>query len=149
MLSEVASAIGKGLFAGVIGTAAMTISSTIEMKATGRGSSDTPSQAAGKVLGVQPRDPEGKQRFSQVAHWGYGTAWGSARGILSAAGLRPPLATAAHFLIVWCAAQVMLPALNVAPPATKWDPKQLATDLLHHAVYAAATSAAYEFIDSH
>lgn len=149
MISELASAIGKGLFAGVVGTAAMTLSSTLEIKIADRGPSDTPAKAAGKVFGVQPRDPQGKQRFSQAVHWGYGTAWGSARGLLSAAGLRAPLATTAHFLIVWGAAQVMLPALKVAPPATQWEPTQIATDLLHHAVYAAATGAAYEYIDSH
>ncbi len=53
---------------------AMTISSTAEMKLGGRQGSTAPSDAAGKILGVQPRDPVGKKRFSTAVHYGYGTA---------------------------------------------------------------------------
>lgn len=35
-LGDVAADVGKGLFAGVAGTAAMTVSSTLEMKIRGR-----------------------------------------------------------------------------------------------------------------
>ena len=51
-LGEVAAAFGKGIFAGVGGTAAMTFSSTIEMKVRGRPASSTLAQAA-KVVGVE------------------------------------------------------------------------------------------------
>lgn len=149
MVRDVASGLGKGLVAGFIGTAVMTVSSTLEMKLTGRGASDTPARAAGKVLGVQPRDPDGEQRFSQIAHFAYGTSWGAVRGLLEEFGIRGAAAGAVHFLMVWGAAQAMLPGLGVAPPATEWDAEELATDLFHHAVYAAATNAAYEFIDTH
>ena len=50
-LGDVAAAFGKGVFAGVAGTAAMTISSTVEMKLRGRAASSAPAQAAAKVLG--------------------------------------------------------------------------------------------------
>ena len=87
MLKTVAESIGKGIVAGLAGTAAMTVSSTLEMKMQGREASTAPAKAAGKVLGVQPRNPEGEARFSQVVHWGYGTGWGVARGLLGASGL--------------------------------------------------------------
>ena len=79
-LGEVAAAFGKGLFAGVAGTAAMTVSSTLEAKLRGRGASTAPAQAAAKVLGVEPVDEETMARFSNIVHWGYGTAWGGVRG---------------------------------------------------------------------
>lgn len=79
-LSDVAGAVGKGLFAGAAGTALMTISSTLEAKLTGRGSSSAPADAAGKVLGVQPRDEAGQARFSNAVHWGYGIGWGRCAG---------------------------------------------------------------------
>jgi hypothetical protein len=41
---------------------------------------------------------------------------------------------------------VTLPALEVAPPAIFWDRREIATDLLHHAVYATATGAAYQLL---
>ena len=71
-LGNVASDFGKGNFAGVAGTAAMTLSSTIEMKVRGRPASATPAQAAAKVLGVKPVDEEATARFSTLVHWGTG-----------------------------------------------------------------------------
>ena len=146
-LGDVAAAFGKGIFAGVGGTAAMTISSTIEMKARGRPASSTPALAAAKVLGVEPVDEEAKARFSNLVHWGYGSAWGGARGLLAAAGLSGPAATAVHLGAVWGSEQVMLPALGVTPPLTEWGVKEVAIDALHHLVYAGATGVAYALLD--
>ena len=146
-LGDVAAAVGKGLFAGVVGTAAMTASSTIEAKLRGRGSSSTPGQAAAKVLGVEPVDEESEARFSNLVHWGYGTAWGGARGLLEAAGLSGPAATAAHFGAVWGSEQVMLPALDVTPPLTEWGAEEIASDTFHHLVYVTATGVAYTLLD--
>ena len=146
-LGNVASDFGKGIFAGVAGTAAMTISSTIEMKARGRPASSTPALAAAKVLGVEPVDEEAKERFSNLVHWGYGTAWGGARGLLAAAGLSGPAATAVHLGAVWGSEQVMLPALGVTPPLTEWGVKEVAIDALHHLVYAGATGVAYALLE--
>jgi hypothetical protein len=146
-LGNVASDFGKGIFAGVAGTAAMTISSTIEMKARGRPASSTPALAAAKVLGVEPVDEEAKERFSNLVHWGYGTAWGGARGLLAAAGLSGPAATAVHLGAVWGSEQVMLPVLGVTPPLNEWGVKEVAIDALHHLVYAGATGVAYSLLD--
>jgi hypothetical protein len=146
-LGNIAAAFGKGIFAGVAGTAAMTLSSTIEMKLRGRPASTTPAQAASKMLGIEPVDEEAQARFSNLVHWGYGTAWGGARGLLAAAGLSGPAATAAHLGAVWGSEQVMLPALGVTPPLTEWEAKEVAIDALHHAVYAGATGVAYSLLD--
>ncbi len=59
-VGDLASSVGKGLFAGAVGTAAMTVSSTLEMKARGRAASMAPADAAGKVLGVEPKDEAGR-----------------------------------------------------------------------------------------
>ena len=147
MLKTLAEAVGKGLVAGLVGTAAMTLSSTLEMKLRGREASDAPSRAAGKVLGVQPRNPEGRERFSQVVHWSYGTGWGIARGLLGPAGLDGPVASVAHFAAVWGAEQAMLPALGVMPPLTEMSTEEIAIDAFHHAVYAAATGWAYDWLE--
>jgi hypothetical protein len=146
-LGDIAAAFGTGIFAGVAGTAAMTISSTIEMKVRGRPASSTPALAAAKVLGIEPVDEEAKERFSNLVHWGYGTAWGGARGLLAAAGLSGPAATAVHLGAVWGSEQVMLPALGVTPPLTEWGVKEVVIDALHHMVYAGATGVAYSLLD--
>jgi len=145
--ADIASAVGKGLFAGAAGTVFMTISSTIESKLTDRGSSSAPADAAGKVLGVQPRDEEGQARFSNVVHWGYGTSWGAVRGLIELAEPSLPAATATHWAAVWGSSLVMLPALDVAPAPWKQPASGLATDAFHHMVYAVGTSVAYALID--
>lgn len=142
-----AASIGKGLFAGAVGTAAMTASSTIEMKLRDREPSTAPADAAGIVLGVEPRDDQGEERFSNLVHLGYGTGWGAARGVLGFAGLTGPAAAITHLLTVWGAELVMLPRLGVAPPPTKWGAKELGVDWMHHVTYAVATSVAYQWLD--
>jgi hypothetical protein len=117
------------------------------MKLRGRPASSAPARAAAKVLGVEPVDEEAEARFSNHVHWGYGTASGGPRGLLAAAGLSGPAATAAHFAVIWGSEQVMLPALGVAPPLTEWGTKEVAIDALHHLVYAGATGVAYSLLD--
>jgi hypothetical protein len=146
-IGDVAANFGKGLFAGAAGTAAMTVSSTLEMKLSGRAASQTPAQAAEAVLNVEPKDDDSEARFSNLVHWGYGTGWGGVQGLLASTGLPGPLATAAHLGLVWGAEQVVLPALDVSAPVFKYGGKATATDLLHHVVYATATGLAYSYLD--
>ncbi|GAB3820870.1 hypothetical protein [Pontibacter rugosus] len=168
-LAILGDAIGKGILAGLAGTAAITISQMIEMKITKRGGSSSPSKVAGQVMGVVPSNKkqaselagetvepektneevkeEHAARFSQLMHWQYGTSWGVPRGLLSLTGLNGLPATALHFAGIWSTAQVMLPAANASEPITKWSPKQIATDVLHHAVYAVAAGLMFDYID--
>jgi hypothetical protein len=67
-LGDVAADFGKGLFAGLAGTAAMTVSSTLEMKLSGRPASQTPVEVAEAVLEVEPRDEDAEARFSNLVH---------------------------------------------------------------------------------
>ena len=146
-LGDVAADFGKGLFAGVAGTAAMTVSSTLEMKLSGRPASQTPAEAAEKVLQVEPESEDTEARFSNLVHWGYGTGWGGVRGLLASTGISGPVATLAHLGLVWGGEQVVLPALGVSAPVFKYGGKATATDLLHHTVYATATGLAYAYLD--
>jgi hypothetical protein len=146
---EVASSIGKGLVAGFAGTAAMTISSTLEAKLRGRAPSSAPARATAKVLGISGfEDDVAQERFNDLSHWGYGTGWGVVRGLLDSAGLQPGKATATHGAAVWGSAQVILPALDIAPPAIFWPKTEIAIDAFHHTVYALATGIAYELLSS-
>jgi len=142
-LGDTAAAVGKGLVAGAAGTVAMTVSSTLEAKLRKRGSSSAPADAAGKVLGVQSRDEAGEARFGTVVHWAYGTSWDAVRGLLHAIGMDGGRATATHFAAVWGSELAMLPALGVAPPPWESEPKEVAIDAVHHAVYAIATGLAF------
>lgn len=144
---EIAGAVGRGLFAGLIGTAAMTLSSTLEAKASGRSGSTVPAQAVEQAFDVEPSSDGDEQQLNTLAHWGYGTAWGAVRGLIGAAGLRGLPACGAHLAAVWGGAQVVQPALGVASPTWQYGGKAVATDVFHHTVYAVATSVAYEWLD--
>jgi hypothetical protein len=149
MISTLACNIGRGLAAGVAGTAAMTVSSTIEAKLRRRPFSNAPAKAAEKVLGIQGFEtPAAENRFSNLVHWGYGTGWGAVRGLLGSTPLPPNVATAAHGATVWGQQVVMLPKLGVAPPVTQWGKEEVAIDVFHHAVYATATGTVYELLSN-
>lgn len=139
-----ATQLGRGIIAGLVGTLAMTLSSTLEMKLRGRKPSTVPGEAAGKVLGVEPVGEEEKVRFSNLVHFAYGTGWGVPRSMLGASGLNGLTGGVAHFAAVWGNALVMQPALGVTPPVKEWGKEALAIDAFHHAVYASATTLAYQ-----
>ena len=146
-MKTIADNIGRGLVAGVIGTAAMTLSSTLEAKWRGRAPSSAPAKATAKVLGIAEfEDDIAAARFNDLSHWGYGTSWGVLRGLLGATGMPARTATALHGAAIYGSAQVTLPALEIAPPVIFWAKEEIAIDAFHHAVYAAATGMAYELI---
>jgi hypothetical protein len=149
IVNTLASSIGKGLIAGFVGTAAMTVSSTVEMRLRHRKASSAPARATAKMLGIKEfEDDIAKARFNDLSHWGYGTGWGVVRGLLGATGMSPKAATAAHGAAIYGAAQVTIPALEIAPPVVFWPKQEIAIDAWHHAVYAAATGLAYELISN-
>jgi hypothetical protein len=147
-VDSLSRSIGRGIVAGLAGTAAMTVSSTVEAKVRGRAFSTAPADAARKVLGIDGfEDDRAKSRFSDLVHWGYGTGWGVVHGLLRGAGLSGKAATQAHGAAVWGSETVMLPSLGIAPPFWTWGRKEIAIDVMHHAVYAAATGLAYSAIE--
>ena len=139
-----ATAIGRGLVSGLAGTAAMTISSTVEARLRGRAFSTAPARATAKALGIREFDSDlARARWNDLSHWGYGTGWGILRGLLGVTGLSPRAATVTHGAAIYGAAQVTLPALDVVPPSIFWGAKEIAIDAFHHVVYAAVTGAAH------
>jgi hypothetical protein len=146
-LSRAATTLGDGLLAGLIGTAAMTVSSSVEARLRGRASSSAPARATAKALGITAfENDQARARWNDLSHWGYGTGWGLVRGLLGATGMPAARATAAHGAAIWGSAAVTLPALEVAPPVVFWPAKEIAIDVFHHTVYALATGVAYELI---
>ncbi|WP_299754676.1 hypothetical protein [uncultured Pontibacter sp.] len=137
--SRVAGAIGKGIVAGLIGTAVMTIAQMIEMQLQDRESSDTPYKAAKKVFGAKAEDEEAKENINNLMHFAYGTAWGVPRALLAEFGLGGATGTATHFGAVWGTELAMLPSLDLAEPITEWKPKAISEDMMFHGLYAIAT----------
>ncbi|MBS7565230.1 hypothetical protein KHS38_12525 [Mucilaginibacter sp. Bleaf8] len=145
---ELGSALGKGLLAGLAGTAAITLSQMIEMSITKRKPSDAPAKVASEITDVQPTSEETKAKVNQEIHWAYGTSWGVARGLIGLTGLKGLPASLLHFGAIWGTALVMLPKYDAAPPVTEEPPKTVAIDALHHAVYALAAGLVYDALDA-
>lgn len=142
-LGAAAALVGHGLVAGLVGTAAMTLSSATEARLRRRHDATGPARAAGRVLGVAPVDEAGERRFNRIVHWAYGTSWGAVRGLLAAIGMPAVSADVTHLAAVWGAEQVVLPATRTGSPPTHGPPRDAAADLAHHVVYAAATAVAF------
>lgn len=140
--TRVAGAIGKGIVAGLIGTAIMTIAQKIEMQASGRKSSTMPYKVAKKLFGVVAQDDESKKTVSNLMHLLYGTAWGIPRALIAEFGTGGIAGTVAHFGAVWGTEITLMPSLKVMKPVTDWKPKAISEDVLFHSVYALATGLA-------
>ena len=147
-LGSVAERMGKGLAAGAIGTAAMTVGQRLEMQQRGRAGSTTPAEVAEKVLDVEIPDQPAKEQVSQLVHWGFGTALGVVRAFMPLVGIKGTKATVLHFGLVFGGSLVMLPALDLAPPAPEWGSEELAVSAGHHLVYALATGVAFAVLDA-
>ncbi|GAA4307663.1 hypothetical protein GCM10023149_01270 [Mucilaginibacter gynuensis] len=148
VLGELGSAIGKGLLAGLAGTAAITLSQIIEMKITKREPSDATVKVVSETVDVKPVSEEQKEKVSQEIHWAYGTAWGVTRGLISLTGLKGLPATLVHFAAIWGTALVVLPKYKAAPPINEEEPKAIAIDAFHHAIYATAAGLAFDALDA-
>lgn len=138
MLGRAACGLGIGLVAGLVGTAAITVSQLIEMRIRGRKPSNSPAKAVSMVFAIHPDDAPAEARLSTLAHWGYGTSWGAARGLMTVFGLRGPWADALHWGAVQGTAFIMLPGLKVAPPVREWGAQEILIEGLHHVVYVTA-----------
>lgn len=144
---KIAMSIGKGLIAGLAGTAAMTLCQMVEMKISKRAPSQTPAKAVGKVLHLQTTDQGNQKQFVNQIHWTYGTLWGLARAALDMACLKGWQATLLHYQTVWGTSLLMLPTIKVVPPVKEWGTKEIATDALQHLVYAVVAGIVYDAID--
>ncbi|HUZ60857.1 MAG TPA: hypothetical protein VMU83_18945 [Hanamia sp.] len=146
-LKKLSMAIGSGLIAGFDGTIAMTISQKIEMKITGRKSSNSPAKAAREVFDIKPVTEAMSGKVSDEIHLVYGTSLGMVRGALSLIGLKGLQASFIHLATVWGGEMIILPTLKVAPPITKQKPGDIATQGLHQLVYAVTTGLVFDAIN--
>jgi hypothetical protein len=139
------SALSRGMVAGAVGTIAMTVSERLEMEVSGREASQVPGEVGAHLLpGQDPGSPADVARLNAPVHWMHGISMGAVRGALDVAGLRGAEASVAHFLLLWSGDAALYRALGVADVPWRWEADELASDVLHKGVYAAATGAVYD-----
>lgn len=138
------AALGRGVLAGLAGTAVMTaFQKLVEMPLTGRPDSFAPASFAEKVLPVHPATGKGRQQLNYGTHFALGTLWGFAYGAAAHAGLRGPRAVAAVFGVVYTGDVLLNTALGLYRPST-WSRQDWAVDILDKLVQAAATGVVYD-----
>lgn len=156
-------ALGRGLLAGVAGTAAMDLVRFVGFKRSGGEDNlvdwefsaglknwedaPAPAQVGRRVVeGLFQRElpPQTAAFTNNVTHWGYGIAWGALFGLVAGSlrsrRLRHGLALGP---VVWASGFVVLPLAKLYKPIWEYDVKTLARDLGGHTVYGLATAAAF------
>ncbi len=144
----IAAAVGSGLAAAAVGTAAMTSAQQWLHGLTGGEGSQAPAAVGERILAaIGVKVPKRRRPALNTAmHALYGTSWGLPFAISLGRGeyAPGPARGLAFGLGVWLASLGALPALGVAPAPWRQSPAALAEDLGFHLVYGAATAAAYE-----
>ncbi len=145
------AAVGKGILAGMAGTALMTGYQLAVAKLRESESSSAPAEVGKRIIeGVFKRDvPEDRmEALNNAMHVAYGTSWGPVYGIARSSLRRRASTHGAVFgALVWGASLVQLPAMGIAPPIWKTPPVEAALDLSYHLVYGLGVATAYSVLD--
>jgi hypothetical protein len=159
---SLARSIGRGLAAGLAGTAAMTGVQLAARKARGErldtpvprtwAEAPAPAQVAKRAAEAVGRGRQVTKRhvplLANGMHWLYGAAWGAGYGAL-AHTLRPdPLTAGPLFGVgVWAAAYGELVPLGIYEPPWRYPASELALDLAYHLVYGVAVAGSFAALE--
>lgn len=133
------SAFAKGLVAGVVGVAAMTLAEKVEQSVTGRPNSYVPAHTLERLLRRPQRRDTERTGMNWAMHWGQGIALGGVRGLMAQRGLGGPVGSHIFMNLRLLNDQVLENATGVGAPPWTWPLKEQLIDLIHKAVYAHAT----------
>ncbi len=135
--------LGRGVLAGVAGTAVMTaFQKLVEMPITGRPDSYAPAELVEKVFNVHPQGAA-RRRLNNATHFALGTMWGAAYGAAARAGLRGPRAVAVVFGTVYTGDVLLNTALGLYRPR-EWSGQDWTVDVIDKLVQAAATGVTFD-----
>lgn len=148
LLGNLGTLIGRGLIAGLAGTAAITISQWAETKMNKKPPGFAPADAASTAFGIEASTMETRASFSKKVHWVYGTTWGIPRALLSTLNIKGLPASAIYFAALFYTALTIEPDFEVSPPVDEWSKKDISIDALHHLIYVAAVGWVFEAINN-
>jgi hypothetical protein len=131
----------RGLAAGLVGTAAMTLAEKVEQAVTGRPSSFVPGHTLERLLRLPRRPDDERIGLNLAMHWGQGVLLGAVRGWMAERGLRGPAGSFLLMNLRLLNDQTLENATGVGAPPWTWPVDEQAIDLLHKAIYAFVTGA--------
>lgn len=126
----------KGVLAGIVGVAAMTLGEKIEQALTGRANSFVPARTLEHLLGRPETDGLG---MNWAMHWGQGIVLGPVRAAMAARGVRGPIGSFLFLNLRLLNDQTLENATGVGALPWTWPLSEQLVDLLHKGVYAAVT----------
>ena len=138
----VGAVLARGLLAGAVGVAAMTLAEKIEQAFTGRPNSYVPAHTLERLLRLPHRPDEERLHLNWTMHWGQGILLGAVRALMARHGFRGPVGSFLFMNLRLINDQTLENATGVGAPPWTWPRDEQAIDLLHKAVYAYATGAA-------
>jgi hypothetical protein len=132
-------AAARGVAAGLLGGAVMTVAEKLEQSISHRPNSYVPGRTLMTLLGRHPSEAERPGAWNQAMHWGTGALLGALRGVWAAVGLRGPRAHLAHTVVRLSFDQTMENSTGRGAPPRTWPPREQVWDTAHKAVYSLVT----------
>ncbi len=145
---EILEVLFTGLFAGLIGTVALTVTEMIVMKVAHIPSSTVPGQVGAKLTGIKPRDDAEMEKLSNKVHWMHGIGLGVIYGLLSLLGLPFLITIVLFFALVWGGDVLLYKTLGIAEFPWHWKATELLPDVFNKGIYALATGIAFVTISN-
>jgi hypothetical protein len=134
--------LARGLIAGAVGVAAMTLAEKLEQAFTKRPNSYVPAHTLERLLGLPHRPDHERLLLNWAMHWGQGIALGAVRALMAQRGYRGPVGSFLYLNLRLLNDQTLENATGVGAPPWTWPVDEQVVDLLHKAIYAYATGAA-------
>ncbi len=129
----------RGMAAGAVGVATMTLAEKLEQRLTGRPDSHVPARTLERLLGLPERPQQQPRSLNLLMHFGQGVLLGSLRGIMAEGGLRGPWSSAMFTVVRLTNDQTLENATGVGAPPWTWPRRELLIDVMHKAVYGFVT----------
>ncbi len=129
----------RGMVAGVVGVAAMTLLEKLEQSITRRPNSYVPARALLTMLGHHPGDDARPVVWNHAMHWGTGALLGALRGLWAVTGLRGHRAHIAHTIVRLAFDQTVENATGAGAPPQTWPVSEQIIDVAHKAIYSYTT----------
>jgi len=136
----------RGLAAGLVGVAAMTIAEKIEQAFTHRPNSFVPAHTLERLLRLPHKPDAQRLGLNWAMHWGQGIVLGPVRGLMAARGVRGPVGSFLFLNLRLINDQTLENATGVGSPPWTWPIDEQVIDLLHKAIYAFVTGAVADWL---
>ena len=130
---------GRGVLAGLVGVAAMTVSEKAEQRVTGRQNSYVPGRTLKTMLTGTASQQDQPLLWNHAMHWGTGAALGVLRGVWAVIGLRGPQAHLAYTVVRLATDQTLENGAGTGAPPRTWPRREQVVDVTHKALYALVT----------